>query len=96
MGATPWEDLDRYVANSPYYRADRIRSPLLMIHGEADDTCPVEDAQKMFGALKRLGTKAQLAVYPGEGHVVREWSREHAVDAAERILAFLGKQLRGD
>ena len=51
----------------PYYRADKIRTPLLMIHGESDDTCPVADAQKMFGALKRLGAKAQLAVYPGRG-----------------------------
>ena len=43
----------------------------------------------MFGALRRLGRTAQLAVYEGEGHVISEWEPEHAVDAADRVLTFL-------
>ncbi|MGH9198082.1 MAG: alpha/beta hydrolase family protein, partial [Acidimicrobiia bacterium] len=46
MGTHPWSDLRRYIANSPYYQADKIQTPLLLIHGEKDDTCPVEEAQK--------------------------------------------------
>jgi dipeptidyl aminopeptidase/acylaminoacyl peptidase len=93
MGSHPWGDLRRYVANSPYYQADKIHTPLLLIHGKSDDTCPVQEAEKMFNALKRLNRTAQLAVYAGEGHVPGEWSRANAVDAAERMLAFFGKYL---
>jgi len=93
MGQPPWSDLRRYLDNSPYSRADRVRTPLLMIHGRDDDVCPVQDAEQMFNALRRLGRTAQLAVYEDEGHVVYEWDRAHAIDAAERMLDFLNRHL---
>jgi dipeptidyl aminopeptidase/acylaminoacyl peptidase len=93
MGTHPWGDLRRYLTNSPYYRADYIRTPLLMLHGAVDYTCPVEDARKMFNALKRMNRTAELAVYDGEGHVVYGWSRINAVDATERMLKFLETHL---
>jgi dipeptidyl aminopeptidase/acylaminoacyl peptidase len=89
MGTHPWADLRRYLSNSPFYQADHIHTPLLMLHGGADPTCPVEDARKMFNALKRLERTAQLAEYAGEGHVVYDWSLPSAVDATTRMLAFL-------
>ncbi len=93
MGTHPWADLKRYLANSPYYLADRIHTPLLLIHGRSDDTCPPQEAEKMFNALKRLEGTAQLAVYEGEGHSPGEWSRANAVDAAKRMLAFLQRHM---
>jgi dipeptidyl aminopeptidase/acylaminoacyl peptidase len=94
MGTHPWADLKRYLANSPYYLADRIHTPLLLIHGRSDDTCPPQEAEKMFNALKRLESTAQLVIYEGEGHSPSEWSRANAVDAAERILAFLQRHMQ--
>jgi dipeptidyl aminopeptidase/acylaminoacyl peptidase len=96
MGTHPWAELKRYIDNSPYYRADRIRAPLLLLHGERDDACPVSEARKMFQALKRLRQDCDLAIYPGEGHVISEWSLANARDAAERMLKFFGKELRGE
>jgi acetyl esterase/lipase len=96
MGTHPWNDLQRYIENSPYYRADRIRTPLLMLHGAADQGCPVEDARKMFNALKRLGGTVQLAEYAAEGHVVSDWSLLNAVDTADRAVRFLNEYLRED
>ena len=93
MGQPPWSDLRRYVDNSPYYRADRIHTPMLILHGRDDTTCLVADAEKMFSALKRLGRHAQLAVYDRQGHVVYEWETEQAVDASERTLDFLKRHL---
>ena len=93
MGSHPWGNLARYVENSPYYQADKINTPLLMIHGANDDTCPVQDAEKMFVALRRLEKTVQLAVYEGEGHTVDTWSLDKAVDATERILKFLDSYL---
>lgn len=93
MGQPPWSDLRRYLDNSPYYRADRVHTPLLLIHGRADDTCPVRGAEMMFSALRRLDRTAQLAVYEGEGHVILEWDLANAIDAVNRILDFLDRHL---
>ena len=94
MGQPPWSDLRRYVDNSPFFRADRIHTPILLIHGRDDDGCPVHDAEKMFMALKHLDRTAQLAVYEDQGHVVYEWEQKQAIDAAERMLDFLHHHLR--
>ncbi|MGD1148837.1 MAG: prolyl oligopeptidase family serine peptidase [Thermoanaerobaculaceae bacterium] len=93
MGTHPWGDLRRYLANSPYYQADKIHTPLLLIHGKKDETCSVEGAGKMFNALKRLGRAAQLAIYDGEGHVPGDWSLVNAVDATQRMVEWLAKYM---
>ena len=89
MGQPPWTDLRRYLDNSPFFRADRIRTPMLLIHGRADSSCPVAGAEGMYAALKRLDRTAQLAVYEGQGHVVYEWEPKQAIDATGRTLDFL-------
>ncbi len=93
MGTHPWANLQRYVTNSPYYQADKIHTPLLLIHGRKDDTCPVQEAEKMFNALKRLEREAELAIYDGEGHVPGQWALVNAVDASQRMLDFLARHL---
>ena len=94
MGGPPWSDLQRYLNNSPYYRADRIHTPLLMLHGQSDYICRIEDARKMFNALQRLGQKVELAEYAGEGHVVTGWSTPNAADAARRMVEFLDRYVK--
>jgi dipeptidyl aminopeptidase/acylaminoacyl peptidase len=91
MGTHPWGNLRRYLDNSPYYQADKIFTPLLIVHGDAD--WAFRDGQKLFAALRRLGRPVQLAAYAGQGHVVNQWSRPSAVDAAERMVAFYRKHL---
>lgn len=94
MGTHPWADLNRYIGNSPYYLADKVSTPLLLIHGESDTASPVEESQKMFTALKRLNKTAELATYRGEGHLPGSWSLADAVDATQRILDFLDRYVR--
>lgn len=96
MGQPPWSDLRRYLENSPYFRTDRIRTPMLIIHGRDDSTCPVDGAERMFSALKRLGRTAQLAVYEGQSHVIYEWEPKQAIDAAGRTLDFLQRHMGKD
>lgn len=91
MGTHPWANVMRYLENSPYYRADRIRTPILLIHGDKDNA--YHDAQKLFSALRRLDRPAQLATYGGMGHVIYEWTRPNAVDAAQRIVDFIRTHL---
>jgi dipeptidyl aminopeptidase/acylaminoacyl peptidase len=93
MGTHPWADLRRYLANSPYYQADKVHTPLLLIHGKKDETCPVEGAERMYNALKRLGRTSELAIYDGEGHVPGDWSLVNAVDATDRMVHWFEKYM---
>lgn len=93
MGTHPWGDLRRYLDNSPYYQADRIHTPLLIVHGDQDTA--FHDAQKLFSALRRLDRTSQLAIYHGQGHVVSNWDRDSAIDACRRTVAFFDRHLRG-
>ncbi len=91
MGTHPWANVRRYLDNSPYYNADRIATPVLIMHGTAD--MAYHDAGKLFTALKRLGKPAQLASYLDQGHVISLWRRASAVDAARRMVEFFRRHL---
>lgn len=93
MGQSPWDNIQRYIVNSPYYRIDRIHTPLLIVAGEKDNAVPFEESKRLFVGLRRLDKPAQLAIYPGEGHVVNEWSAEHAADVSRRMIEFLRRHL---
>ena len=93
MGEPLWANPQRYIDNSPYYRADRIHTPLLIVAGERDTTVSFEEAKKLFVALRRLERPAQLAIYPGEGHVISEWSVAHAAEVSQRMIDFMDKHL---
>lgn len=94
LAGTPWTDQQRFLDNSPYYRVDRIRTPLLLVHGESDPGCPVEEARKLYAALRALDRPVEIVTYEGQGHSVSQWSLPQAVDATNRVLIFLEKALR--
>lgn len=72
MGVPPWQDLWRYLRNSPLYFVDRVQTPLLMIHGEQDIRGPMTQAEEFFYALYRQGKRAKLSRYWGEDHGLRQ------------------------
>lgn len=77
-----WEVPDTYVRLSPFVHADKIDSPLLLIHGEEDansGTYPVQ-SRRMFAALNSLGKDARLVILPYE---------DHSYAAEESILHML-------
>jgi dipeptidyl aminopeptidase/acylaminoacyl peptidase len=94
MGDSPWANPQRFIDNSPYYRIDRIHTPLLIVAGEADETVAFQESKKFFVGLRRMDRPVQLAVYPGEGHVIATWSTASAVNAGQRMVDFLDKHLR--
>jgi len=93
MGAPPWERPLRYVANSPVFLADRIRTPLLLICGDADRGVPWSQSGEMFVALRRLGRRCTLAVYPGEEHNPDRYSEGHRMDVLRRVVSWLEEHL---
>ncbi len=77
-----WEAQDVYAKLSPFFYADKIKEPLLMIHGEADNnsgTFPIQ-SERMFAAIRGNGGTARLVFLPLESHgyAARE-SIEHAL-----------------
>ncbi|WP_129779479.1 S9 family peptidase [Peristeroidobacter soli] len=91
VGTHPWANVFRYIENSPYYRADKIKTPMLIMQG-SDDTF-VTDAEKLYSALKRLDRPVELAIYKGGGHAITTWFPANAADATRRMLEFFRKHI---
>ena len=78
----------RLAAISPADNADRIRAPVLLIHGREDTTVPIDQSRRMESALKRAGKDVELVELRGEDHYLRTAEmRLEALLALERFLA---------
>jgi len=80
-----WEAPSVYYDMSPFMHADKMKTPLLLIHGEADNnsgTYPMQ-SERYFNALKGLGAPARLVMLPKESHGYR---------AKESVLHMLWEQ----
>jgi dipeptidyl aminopeptidase/acylaminoacyl peptidase len=83
---TFWQAREVYNRMSPFFYADSINEPILMIHGEADDntgTFPIQ-SDRLFAALKGLGARADLVTYPYEAHGYA--ARETLLDCVARMI----------
>ncbi|QWF18184.1 S9 family peptidase [Lysobacter capsici] len=68
-----WQAQSTYEAMSPFNFADKIKDPLLLIHGEQDNnsgTFPIQ-SERMYAAIKGLGGHARLVMLPNESHAYR-------------------------
>jgi dipeptidyl aminopeptidase/acylaminoacyl peptidase len=86
-------DEDRAVleAASPLPIIDRVRAPLLVIHGANDPRVPLSEAEQVVAAVRANGVECQLLVYPDEGHGLAK--RANQLDAYPQVLDFLARQL---
>lgn len=87
-----YEHFNLYLERSPIYEVRKANTPLLMLHGEQDEACPVTQAVEMHTALKWKGVPVELVIYPREGHGMRELP--HQRDFLTRGLAWLDRYLR--
>ncbi|MET0227960.1 MAG: prolyl oligopeptidase family serine peptidase, partial [Actinomycetes bacterium] len=87
-------DPDRILAQSPLSYVDQIRTPMLLIHSEQDWRCPVEQAQRLFVALKKRKVPVELLLFPGEGHeLTRSGLPSHRVARFEAVLDWWRRHL---
>lgn len=68
IGGDAWQDTERLWKHSPIAYVQQVRTPLLILHGEQDLRCPIEQAEQLFTALKRLGRQTRLVRFPGASH----------------------------
>ena len=94
LGASLWQHPDLYIKNSPLFRADKVTTPLLMMHNDADGSVPWYQGIEYFSALRRLGKKTWLIQYNGEDHGLTE--RRNRKDWSIRLGQFFGYYLKGE
>jgi dipeptidyl aminopeptidase/acylaminoacyl peptidase len=87
IGATLWEQPQKYIEHSAIMFADRINTPLLMLSGEGDWNVPATNQREMYYALRRLGKEVVWVNYMSGGHGAgRASSAEDFVDHWERMF----------
>jgi len=90
----PWNRPDIYVQQSPLFHADRIRTPLLLLHGTADTNVPPGESEQMYTALKLLGREVEYVRIEGQNHLILDYPKRKLW--METILAWFAKYLRGE
>ncbi len=92
IGGSPWEVPLRFIDNSPIFQVDRIQTPLLILHNDADDAVPWYQGIEFFLALRRLDKPAWMFSYNGEPHHLRR--RANQRDYAARMAEFFDYELK--
>jgi acylaminoacyl-peptidase len=94
VGGEPWRNLDHFWEKSPMKYVENIKTPLLIIHSEEDYRCPMEQAEQLFVALKRLKKETMLVRFPGENHELsRSGKPRHRIERLNHILGWFKKHL---
>ena len=93
-GGKPHQIQEWLQAHSPSEYAYRATTPTLIVHGEADDRCPIGQGEQMFVMLREAGCEVEFARYPGGSHgMTRLGSPEHREDYYRRVLAWFDDHL---
>lgn len=92
IGDDLWKARDKYIDNSPVFFADKINTPLLILHNDEDGAVPWYQGIELFVALRRLEKPAWLLNYNGQPHwVVTDANRR---DFAKRMQQFFDHYLK--
>ena len=91
------DQLDAYVSHSPLTYASNVETPVLLLHGEDDVRCPIEQSEQYFVALKRLGKEVEFVRFPGSAHsFLRSGHPRMREEYLARMLAWFDTYLRAD
>ena len=90
----PWSHRELYVDRSPLFNADKIHTPLLLLHGTADTNVPIIESLQMFTALKLLGREVALVEVEGENHHILDYTKKLKWIATQ--MAWFQRWLKDD
>jgi dipeptidyl aminopeptidase/acylaminoacyl peptidase len=93
IGGSLWQYPMRFVENSPVFMADRVKTPLLMLHNDQDGAVPWYQGIEYYLALRRLGKEVYMFNYVGEDHGLRK--RANQKDYTVRLQQFFDHHLKG-
>jgi dienelactone hydrolase len=92
MGANLWKIKERYIANSPIMNAEKIQTPLLIMHNKLDGAVNWSNAFEMFTALSGLGKEVYMLQYDGEDHTISKTINQ--LDYTTRLTQFFDVHLK--
>ena len=90
----PWTNKHLFVDQSPLYNADKIHTPLLFVHGTADNNVPVGESIQLYTALKLLGRPTAMVLVDGQDHHIIDY--EKRLKWQDTIFAWFAKWLQDD
>ena len=96
LGATLWQQPQKYIQHSAIMFADRIKTPLLLMCGEQDHNVPPRQLMEMYYALRRLNKEVEWVSYTNGGHGMPTTTVEEVKDYHKRIIAWYDSHLKGD
>jgi dipeptidyl aminopeptidase/acylaminoacyl peptidase len=88
----PWNNPRLYTEQSPLFNADKINTPLLLLHGTVDTNVPIGESIQMFNALKILGKTVEFITVDGENHGIATYQKR--IDWNKTIYAWFAKWLK--
>jgi dipeptidyl aminopeptidase/acylaminoacyl peptidase len=91
FGASVYDDPAVYAKSSAIEFIKNAKTPMLIIVGDRDGECPAPQSFEMWHALKAVGVKTQLVIYPNEGHGFRDPA--HVKDRAERTAKWFAEYM---
>lgn len=90
LGGPPWREADKYLAASPVLRADKVQTPLMLIHGDID-FIPIQQDEEFFTALLRQNKRAEFVRYQGEWHTIS--AHANVLDLWKRVADWLAETM---
>jgi dipeptidyl aminopeptidase/acylaminoacyl peptidase len=93
IGATLWQQPQKYVEHSAIMFADRIKTPLLLLTGGMDHNVPAINTREMYYALRRLGNPVMWVNYTNGGHGVPSTTTMEFTDFYQRMFDWYAKYL---
>ncbi len=90
----PWNNMELYSGHAPLFRADKVHTPILFMHGSADTNVPINESIQMFTALKLLGRECAFITVDGENHHILNYNKR--IRWHDSIMAWFARWLQDD
>ena len=94
IGASLWEEPELYIENSPVFFADKIQTPMLILHGDVDGAVPWEQSIELYLAMRRNGKESVFLQYRDEPHHPQTYPNK--LDWAIKMKEWLDYYLKGE
>lgn len=90
----PWTDPELFTKQGSLFNADKIHTPLLLLHGTVDTNVPIGESIQLFNALKILGRDVEFITVEDQNHVILDYDKRKVWQAT--IMAWFAKWLQDD
>jgi len=93
LSGSLWDATSDYIENSPLFYADKVETPIVLMHGDEDDAVPWYQSIELYLALRRTGKEAVFLQYRGEPHHPQQYANK--LDYSLKMKGFFDHYLKG-